>query len=119
MKRPAQLKSAVREIVYRLSPEQMVGAKPNKPAKCKACKQLVWLQAWAVLEAEEGNLGEARRLFQLAADADPQMVHAWHAWGMLELRGGDLAKARQLFQSAVWAKPSNTDACRVWQVCPS
>ena len=59
---------------------------------------------------------EARKLFRLAADVDPQMVHVWQAWGMLELRQGNAQQARQLFQSAVWCNSSNADVCKVWQV---
>lgn len=35
------------------------------------------LQAWAVLEAEDGATEEARRLFRLAADTDPSHTYIW------------------------------------------
>lgn len=35
------------------------------------------LQAWALLEQEDGNKDEARRLFQLGADMDPSHTYIW------------------------------------------
>jgi len=34
-------------------------------------------QAWALLEHDEGRIDEARRLFQLASNADPQHLYVW------------------------------------------
>lgn len=78
---------------------------------------IAWiLQAWGILEAEDGDLEKARELLQLSTEADPQHVHAWHAWAMLELRSGNLQRARELFQSAVWCQTTQKDFCTVWQV---
>lgn len=74
------------------------------------------MQAWAVLEAENGATEEARKLFEQSVDVDPGHTHAWHAWAMMELRAGNMKRSRELFQSAVWSNPSNSEACRVWQV---
>lgn len=41
------------------------------------CVLLCELQAWAVLEAEDGATEEARRLFQLGADVDPSHTYIW------------------------------------------
>ena len=43
-------------------------------------------QAWALLEEEEGNVEEARRLLRRGSKVDPKHLYIWQAWGCLEYR---------------------------------
>lgn len=54
-------------------------------------------QAWATLEASQGELAKARRFFDAATVASSSHAAAWHGWGMLEKREGNLIRARDLF----------------------
>lgn len=35
------------------------------------------IQAWALLERDEGKLDEARQLFEAGSRADPHHLHVW------------------------------------------
>jgi tetratricopeptide (TPR) repeat protein len=54
-------------------------------------------QAWAVLEARQGDTERARQLYDAATVADKRHAAAWHGWGMLEKRAGNYQRARDLF----------------------
>ena len=47
---------------------------------------LCLLQAWGILEGEQGNVEEARRLLRRASRVDPNHLYVWQAWGCLEYR---------------------------------
>lgn len=55
-------------------------------------------QAWALLEAEDRNLGKARELLEKGSHMDPWHIPIWQAWGVLEFRNGNIEQARALFQ---------------------
>jgi Tfp pilus assembly protein PilF len=73
------------------------------------------LQAWARLEAAQGQTVTARALFDRAARVDPKHQPVWQAWGVMEYRSGNTDTARALFQRGVWANPKSTDAARLFQ----
>jgi tetratricopeptide (TPR) repeat protein len=64
-------------------------------------------QAWAVLEARQGDVATARRLFDAATVADKRHAAAWHGWGMLELRQGNFQRARDLLLSGLRLAPES------------
>lgn len=83
----------------------------------------VW-QAWGVLETREGNLDEARRIFQEGIWACAQLTggqsggyscaRLWQAWGVLEAKVGDYAAARRCFNRALDADKRNMAAMTAW-----
>lgn len=74
------------------------------------------LQAWALLEQEDGNTGEARVLLEKASKVDPGHIPVWQAWGVLEFRAGNIETARALFQEVRLSHRGNqTMACNASQ----
>ena len=73
-------------------------------------------QAWAILEKEEGNINEARELFQKAAEADPEHAPVWLAWAIMEKEEGNISKARELFQKAAEADSLCAPAWHAWAI---
>jgi len=66
------------------------------------------LQAWAVMERDEGHVDEARDLFARAAALDPGNSYVAHAWGAMEERQGDIRRAKQIYESALHTSPTPT-----------
>uniref|UniRef100_A0A7S1XN54 UDP-N-acetylglucosamine--peptide N-acetylglucosaminyltransferase SPINDLY n=1 Tax=Phaeomonas parva TaxID=124430 RepID=A0A7S1XN54_9STRA len=64
------------------------------------------LQAWAVMERDEGNVAVARELFERAAQIEPGNSYVAHAWGLMEEQEGDVDRARELYQSALETNPT-------------
>mmetsp|Transcript_15512 Transcript_15512/g.31383 ORF Transcript_15512/g.31383 Transcript_15512/m.31383 type:complete len:461 (-) Transcript_15512:600-1982(-) len=64
--------------------------------------------SWAKLEAAEGNLDMARRIFK-AAESFTQNVNArmYHTWGAIEARAGNHLAARDLFEQGLLCDPEN------------
>ena len=83
----------------------------------------VW-QAWGVLETREGNLDEARRIFQEGIWACAQLTggqsggykcaRLWQAWGVLEAKDSDYAAARRCFNRALDADKRNMASMTAW-----
>ena len=55
-------------------------------------------QAWATMEAAQGNLTAARGLYASAVRLAPSMPHTYCAWAVAEAAAGNVGRARQLFQ---------------------
>lgn len=64
------------------------------------------VQAWALLEQDNGNSGKARELLEQGSKMDPWHVPIWQAWGVLEFRAGNIETARALFQEV---RPASGD----------
>ena len=52
------------------------------------------LQAWAILEANEGRFLDARKYFRYALEAQPNSLPVLVAWALAEERAGDISRAR-------------------------
>lgn len=61
-------------------------------------------------QAESGDLDEAARSFQKAADLDPRLTSARHNLGVIEARRGYLDQAMLHFRRAIELKPDFVDA---------
>ncbi|KAK9811400.1 hypothetical protein WJX72_003311 [[Myrmecia] bisecta] len=64
--------------------------------------EYIW-QAWATLEAKQGNVAQARKLFDAATVSNSRHAAAWHGWGLLEKRQGNFLKARDLWMKGIRA----------------
>ena len=62
----------------------------------------------------QGNIPEARRLFQLASQADPKNAPVWQAWALMEKELGNIPEARRLFQLASQADPKDAPVWQAW-----
>ena len=67
-----------------------MGSTPHAPAYV----------AWALLESKEGNLDEARRLFDAGRKVDPGHAPLLSALASLEVRAGNIEAARGLLREA-------------------
>ncbi len=75
------------------------------------------LQAWALMEKEQGNIGDlaaplpgtARYLFKKGTDADPHNAYLWQAWALMELELGFFDDARRLCRDGLKNCPSSTE----------
>ncbi len=72
------------------------------------------LQAWALLEKEQGQIDRARQLFARAAEADPKHAPTLQAWALLEKEQGQIDRARQLFARAAEADPKHAPTLQAW-----
>ena len=66
----------------------------------------IW-QAWATLEEKDGNVVQARKLYDAATAADKTHAAAWHGWGMFEKGQGNFQRARDLFVKGVRLVPQS------------
>ena len=69
-----------------------------------------------MLEFRQGNLAEARQLFQQGVWADPNsrdVAFVWQAWALLEIRCSNVTLARRMFQCAMRADPRSSAALEV------
>jgi tetratricopeptide (TPR) repeat protein len=83
-------------------------------------------QAWGVLETREGNVEQARAIFQQGIWSCAQLnggqsggrscARLWQAWGVLEASEGDHAAARRCFSRALDADNRNIAAMFAWVV---
>ena len=63
-------------------------------------------QAWASLEAREGNAALARKYFDASLAANEAHAAAWHGWAVLELREGNSRRALELLKKGLKKTPS-------------
>ncbi len=64
----------------------------------------------ALVEEEQNNVDEAKRLFELALAVDVQHGAAYNAYGMMEARRGDIAAARRVYERGL----ANSPSASVW-----
>ncbi|HIP87919.1 MAG TPA: tetratricopeptide repeat protein, partial [Anaerolineales bacterium] len=57
---------------------------------------------------------QARRLFDLATQADPGDVVTWLAWALMEAKSGNVERARELFERGTEADPGNSVIWLAW-----
>jgi hypothetical protein len=60
----------------------------------------MWVQAWALMEQEQGNMQDARRLFKLASRADPSHLYVWQVCMCVGSEGGQPGRADELWRRA-------------------
>lgn len=65
--------------------------------------------AQAVAQFQLGDMGEARRLFALVLDADPDNAIAAHQLGLIAFQQGDIAAAAGYLRQATTADPSDPE----------
>ena len=62
------------------------------------CNSVHLAHAWATFEAEQRRYGEARRLYSVALELEPESAYVRHSWGVFERDVfGDTAAALDLF----------------------
>lgn len=66
------------------------------------------LQAWAVMESDDGNVTSARQLFSRAFEMESGNSYVAHGWGLMEEREGHIERARELYESALASSPTPT-----------
>jgi tetratricopeptide (TPR) repeat protein/energy-coupling factor transporter ATP-binding protein EcfA2 len=87
-------------------------------------------QAWALMEKEQGNVGDtvtplsgtARYLFKKGTDADPHNAHLWQAWALTEKEQGNVGDiaaplpgtARFLFKKGTDTDPHDAHLWQAW-----
>jgi tetratricopeptide (TPR) repeat protein len=76
--------------------------------KCPQDKRYVQLLgAWARMEARRRNLLQARRLYRLALDIDPDDMHSIMELGQLEARNNKTEEAKELYEHGLSKDPCN------------
>ena len=80
--------------------ESSIAAKPTPAAYV----------ALALLEEAQGNIDEAKRLFELALAIDMQHGAAYNAYGMMEARLGNIEAARRVYERGI----NNSPSASVW-----
>ncbi|MBE9595155.1 MAG: tetratricopeptide repeat protein, partial [Proteobacteria bacterium] len=57
-------------------------------------------QAWAIMERDNGDVEEARRLFKKGTEANPTYAPVWQAWAILEKKQKNYPQAIQVYLNA-------------------
>ena len=86
---------------------QQLASMPETPER-----KLLTLLPLAV--KRQGNLTQARMLFQFAAQSDPTNPVIWQAWALLEKEQGNVDEARRLFRQGVQADPTHAYLWQAW-----
>lgn len=83
----------------------VLASQPTRHVHAGGENEYIW-QAWATLEAKQGHIAMARKLYDAAIVANSKHAAAWHGWGLLERRQSNYSKACSL-----WLKVGCTGAC--------
>ncbi|CDF39100.1 TPR repeat-containing protein [Chondrus crispus] len=78
-----------REVAKRLLAD---GVESTSPLSGAATLYVIW----AKMEAEEGNIGEARDLFAAGVRVNPSNVKTWNAYAAAENKYGDASRAAEI-----------------------
>ena len=66
------------------------------------------------MEQKQGNIEQARELFQRGTQADPTSAPTWQAWALMEQQQGNIERARELFQRGTQADPTSAPTWQAW-----
>jgi len=92
-------------LYFRQGTDAMIGVNRSAAA--------LW-QAWGVLEVNEGNAAEVRRLFDLGLKDAPKNRFIWLAWGVFEQAQDNLERARYLLSTGSKLNPRDPALLQAW-----